>query len=453
MDSGRPRILVVDDEQVVRDSLRQWFAEDGYAVTTAASGREALTQLADTPADVLLVDIKMPGMDGLELQRRVKETVPEATVIIITAYAAVDTAVRALKEGAYDYVTKPIDPDDLERIVEQAVDHQRLARENVRLRERIEAIADGDMPEIIGDAPAMDEVRHMIATVAETEATVLVTGESGTGKELVARAIHRASRRRHMPMVAVNCAGLPEGLVESELFGHERGAYTGATYQRKGKFELADGGTLFFDEIGDISPKTQIDLLRALDEKHITRVGGTREIPVDFRVVAATHRDLRRAVDEDTFRLDLFYRFNVFCIELPPLRERRSDIPLLAQHFLRRYARTMNRQATQFTPEAMLRMRDYDWPGNVRELENAVERAVVLQHGEAIAADDLPLPTDKPKESTPLQSLSDVERHHIERVLCSTSGNVSRAARILGIDRVTLYSKIRKYDIPRLRPA
>ena len=450
MDESNARIMVVDDEQVVRESLREWFAEDGYTVTTAASGPEALTRLADEPADLLLIDIKMPGMDGLELQRRVKQAVPEATVIIVTAYAAVDTAVQALKEGAYDYITKPIDPDDLARVIAKAAQHQKLARENSRLRERIEAVADTDMPEIIGDAPAMAEVRRMTATIAETDATVLVTGESGTGKELVARAIHRASHRRHMSLVTVNCAGLPGGLVESELFGHEKGAFTGATYQRKGKFELADGGTLFFDEIGDISPKTQMDLLRALEDNRITRVGGTRTIPVDFRIVAATHRDLAREVGAGTFRLDLFYRFNVFTIELPPLRSRGADIPLLAQHFLQRHARSMNRTANHFTPAALQRMQAYDWPGNVRELENVIERAVVLQRGEAIGVEDLPLPMNGGEPSnTEQQSLAQIEHHHIERVLKSTAGNVSRAARILGIDRVTLYSKIRKYSIPR----
>ncbi|MDA0335904.1 MAG: sigma-54 dependent transcriptional regulator [bacterium] len=451
-DISNTRILIVDDEQVVRDSLREWFAEDGYHVTTAAGGVEALTRLATEPADLLLIDIKMPGMDGLELQRRVKQAAPEATVIIITAYAAVDTAVQALKAGAYDYITKPIDPDDLARVISKAAAHQRLARENVRLRERIDAIAEGDMPEIVGDSPAMDEVRRMTATIAETDATVLITGESGTGKELVARAIHRGSHRRNMSMVSVNCAGLPEGLIESELFGHEKGAFTGATYQRKGKFELADGGTLFFDEIGDISAKTQIDLLRALDDKRITRVGGTRVIPVDFRVIAATHRDLARAVEEEEFRLDLFYRFNVFTIELPPLRTRPSDIPLLAQHFLQRFARSMNRRANHFAPEALQRLQAYEWPGNVRELENAVERAVVLQRGEAIGPQDLPLPicAGEPPGPEP-QTLAEIEHRHIECVLGATAGNVSRAARILGIDRVTLYSKIRKYDIPRQR--
>jgi DNA-binding NtrC family response regulator len=452
MDDGNTRILVVDDEQIVRDSLREWFAEDGYEVATAASGVEALTHLATAPADLLLIDIKMPGMDGLELQRRVKEAAPEATVIIITAYAAVDTAVQALKEGAYDYITKPIDPDDLARVISKAAEFQKLARENARLRERVEAVAESDMPEIIGDAEAMVEVRRMTATIAETDATVLITGESGTGKELVARAIHRASKRRHMSMISVNCAGLPEGLVESELFGHEKGAFTGATYQRKGKFELADGGTLFFDEIGDISTKTQIDLLRVLDDKCVTRVGGTRVIPVDFRIIAATHRDLGRAVDEESFRLDLYYRFKVFTIELPPLRSRSTDIPLLAQHFLQRYAHRMNRRATHFTADALQRLQEYSWPGNVRELENAIERAVVLQRGEAIGAQNLPVPVGGANQSgSESQSLAQMEHRHIERVLGMTAGNISRAARILGIDRVTLYSKIRKYDIPRQR--
>ncbi|MBT3343821.1 MAG: sigma-54-dependent Fis family transcriptional regulator [Gemmatimonadetes bacterium] len=451
-DMTSARLLVVDDEQVVRESLRDWFAEDGYQVETATCGREALEKMEAQPPDVVLLDIKMPGMDGLTVQNKARELAPDAAIIMITAYATVDTAVQALKDGAQDYVTKPIDPDDLAHTVTRTLERRTLQRENARLKKRIEEIAEGDMPEILGDDPAMAEIRRLIATVADTDATVLVQGESGTGKELVARAIHRASPRRHMPLVTVNCAGLPEGLVESELFGHEKGAFTGATYQRKGRLELADGGTLFFDEIGDISPKTQIDLLRVLEEKTVSRVGGNRILPVDFRVVAATHRDLDRAVQDGSFRQDLYYRFNVFNIQLPPLRDRRNDIPMLAAHFLEASARKMGRSAVDFTADAMASLQGHDWPGNVRELENTVERAVVLQQGAHIGADDLPLPTAGTgaiARTTISPSLAEVEHTHIERILRETKGNISQAARVLGIDRVTLYNKIRKYDIQR----
>ena len=446
----KPRILIVDDEKVVRESLYEWFTEDGYQVDTADSGRQALERLQEATCDILLVDIKMPGMDGLELQRKVKQIAPEAVIIIMTAYASVDTAVQALKEGAYDYITKPFDPDDLERIVNKAAERQQLVRENVQLKEHLVAVSEGD-GELIGTSSEIEKVREMIQHVGDTDTTVLITGESGTGKELVARAIHRASGRRHMPLVTVNCAGLPEGLIESELFGHEKGAFTGAQYRRKGKFELADGGSIFFDEIGDISPKTQVDLLRVLEEKVITRVGGTQTLPIDFRVIAATHRNLKQAVEQELFRLDLFYRLNVFTISVPPLRERRSDIPLLARHFLTKSAREMGRPANRISPAAMQLLTDYAWPGNVRELENAIERAVVLQREEEIQIEDLPLtPSASPPPTAAGElSLEEMERRHIQQILDQMSGNVSKAARTLGIDRVTLYNKIRKYDLKR----
>ncbi len=444
----KPRILIVDDELVVRESLREWFAEDGYTVGAASNGREALQTVQQGPWDIMLIDIKMPGMDGLELQRKLKDVTPDAVVVIMTAYASVDTAVQALKEGAYDYITKPFDPEDLQRIVDKATERQQLVRENEQLKERI-AAATADEDDLVGTSPEIEQVRSLVRSVAPTDTTVLVTGESGTGKELVARAIHRASPRRAMPLVIANCAGLPEGLIESELFGHERGAFTGAQYRRKGKFELADGGTIFFDEIGDISAKTQIDLLRVLEDRKITRVGGNQSQEVDFRVIAATNRNLQDMVSQGSFRLDLYYRLNVFNITLPPLRVRRGDLELLAHHFLQRSAREMGRPARSFSPEAMRLLQSYDWPGNVRELQNVVERAVVLQRGEIVQAGDLPLnPSAAPPVDTSL-SLEDVERTHIQRVLDQFEGNVSRAARALGIDRVTLYNKIRRYDLRR----
>ena len=455
---SKPRILVVDDEAVVRESLREWFAEDGYPVDIAEDAREALKKIQEASWDILLVDIKMPGMDGLELQRKVKQIAPDAVVIIITAYASVDTAVQALKEGAYDYITKPFDPDDLERLINKAAERQQLVRENEQLRGRIEAIVHEDMPEIIEESAEVQRVKEMIRTVAETDATVLITGESGTGKELVAKAIHRAGARLHMPLVPVHCAGLPEGLIESELFGHEKGAFTGAEYRRKGRFELADGGTIFFDEIGDISLKTQIDLLRVLEEKAFTRIGGNNPIHADFRVITATNQDLPRAVQQGRFRQDLYYRINVFTIDLPPLRERRSDIPILAQYFLQKSAREMGRRTNRVSQKAMQCLMAHTWPGNVRELENAIERAVVVQKGEEILPGDLPLlegtePPSRPDAEAPSRSealsLAEQEKHHIQGVLDRMEGNVSRAAKALEIDRVTLYNKIRKYGLKR----
>ena len=455
--ADKPRILVVDDEDVVRESLREWFIEDGYPVDTAADAREALKKIEEAVWDILLLDIKMPGMDGLELQQKVRTILPDAIIIIITAYASVDTAVQALKDGAYDYITKPFDPDDLQHIINNAAERQMLLRENQNLKEKIETLAQGDMAEIVGAHPAIQKVKDLIHTVAQTDATVLITGESGTGKELVAKAIHRASDRRHMPMVPAHCAGLPEGLIESELFGHEKGAFTGAEYRRKGKFELADGGTIFFDEIGDIGLKTQIDLLRVLEDKTFTRIGGNRPLLVDFRVIAATNQDLARKVKEGAFRLDLFYRINVFTIHLPSLRDRPSDIPILAQHFLQKSAKAMDRQASQISPEAMRQLTAYAWPGNVRELEHAIERAVVVQRGKEIRPEDLPLgmaedlyknegkEEDKPEDL----SLAEHEKEHIQTVLDQMEGNISRAARALQIDRVTLYNKIRKYGLKR----
>ena len=445
----KARILVVDDEPVVRESLQSYFTEDGYVVETAADAKEALRTMQSQSWDLLLVDIRMPGMDGLELHRKAKQIDPEAVVIIMTAFASVDTAVRALKDGVYDYVTKPIDPDDLERVISKGLEQRRLVVENRQLKEKLEAVSTEKVEAVIGESREIEEMRASIRTVADTDATVLILGESGTGKELAAKAIHGASARRHMPLVVVHCAGVPDGLIESELFGHEKGAFTGAEYKRKGKFELADGGTIFFDEIGEVAPKTQVDLLRVLEEKTFSRVGSNEVIQADFRVIAATNRDLAKEVEEGRFRLDLYYRINVFSIALPPLRSRRSDIPRLADHFLLKSARAMGRRACRLSPEAIDLLTTYDWPGNVRELENVIERAVIVQKGEAIGPDDLAL---KPRAAVALDSdlsLEELEKRHIQAVLIRLSGNVSRAAEALGIDRVTLYSKIRKYGLKR----
>jgi DNA-binding NtrC family response regulator len=341
MTSGTARILIVDDEDIVRQSLAGWFGEEGYITDVAQSGKEGLEKLTSAQWDIFLLDIRMPGMDGLELQRRIKESHPGSTIIIMTAYASVETAVEAMKQGAYDYIVKPFDPDDLEHIIRNAIERKRLVAENAQLKNKIEEL--NLMHEIVGTSPAIRRVLEQVAMVSTSDTTVLIRGESGTGKELIARAIHANSTRRYMPIVVVNCGALAEGLLESELFGHEKGAFTGAQYRRKGKFEMADGGTLFLDEIGDISLKTQIDLLRVLEEKKISRVGGNAAIPVNFRLIAATNKNLEAMTTEEKFREDLYYRINVFSIAIPPLRERREDIGLLAEHFLKKYAQAMNK--------------------------------------------------------------------------------------------------------------
>ncbi len=441
---SKGRLLIVDDELIVRDSLGKWFVEEGYEVATASSASEALTRLAEQPSDLALVDIKMPGTDGIELQRRLHDVNPQLTIIIMTGYASVETAIQALKNGAYDYVTKPFDPDDIAHTVRNALSHRQALEENVHLREAI--AASGEFPQIVGRSAAIEKVFNAIETVAPTDATVLITGESGTGKELVARAVHARSNRRFHPLVVIHCGALTESLLESELFGHEKGAFTGAQYRKKGNFEIAEGGTVFLDEIGDITLKTQTDLLRVLQEHEITRVGGTQPIKVDFRCVAATNKNLESLIEEGKFRPDLYYRLNVFRIEIPPLRERREDIPLLVEAFVRKFSLSMNKKIGGVSPRAMDLMQRYHWPGNVRELENAVERAMVVAQDDIRETDftlkDVPEPADA-------RTLDDVERAHIFRVLEECRGNQTRAAEILDIDRVTLHNRLKKYGWKR----
>ncbi|MBL1216261.1 MAG: sigma-54-dependent Fis family transcriptional regulator [Planctomycetes bacterium] len=443
-----PRILVVDDEFSVRDSLSSWFRKDGFEVQAVECAAKALSVIENDPIDVALVDIKMPGMDGMELQQRLHEISPDVAVIMITAYASVDTAVRALKQGAFDYVTKPIDPEELSHLVRRAVEQRRLREENTQLREKIDELVSVDT--IVGESPAVHKVMELIQHVSQTDATVLVIGESGTGKELIARAIHANSRRRYRPIVSVNCGAVPESLLESELFGHEKGAFTGADHRRMGKLEMADGGTLFLDEIGAITPKMQIQLLRALETREFTRIGGSTTIHVDFRVVCATNENLATAIEENRFREDFYYRINVFTIEAPPLRARRSDIPLLADHFVRRFAQQMEKRISEISPEAMEVLTEYNWPGNVRELSNAIERAMVVGSPPAIKPHDLPM--YGASASANLEggdSLEQVERRHIREVLKRTGWNITQAAKVLQIDRVTVYNKIRKYHLER----
>jgi two-component system, NtrC family, response regulator HydG len=438
-------LLIVDDEFSVRDSLKKWFGEEGYEVGTAESANEALLRLAEHSWDVALLDIKMRGTDGIELQRRIHELDPQMIVIMMTGYASVETAVAALKNGAYDYVTKPLDPDDIAHLIQNALSHRQARQENLRLRQTVDAVA---RPEsMVGQSAAIKKVFEAIETVGPTDATVLITGESGTGKELVARAIHFASPRRYHPLVAIHCGALTETLLESELFGHEKGAFTGAQYRKKGKFEVAEGGTVFLDEIGDISLRTQTDLLRVLQEREIVRVGGNTPFKVDFRCVAATNKSLEQAVQEGRFRPDLYYRLNVFCIELPPLRERRDDIPILVDHFVRKFSREMNKNVLRVSPRAMDLLQQYHWPGNIRELENAVERAMVVSREPELQQGDFIIQT-QPSITAPSpdsRSLEEIEKIHILRVLDECGGNQTRAAEILDIDRVTLHNKLKKY--------
>jgi DNA-binding NtrC family response regulator len=444
--STQGKLLIVDDELSVRDSLGKWFREEGYEVTTVENASDALTRLAEQRWDAALVDIKMHGTDGIELQRRMHEVDAELIVIIMTGYASVETAVAALKNGAYDYVTKPLDPDEIAHLVKNALAHKRTTQENVLLRETVAEVARPG--ELIGQSGAMRKIFDAIETVGPTDATVLVTGESGTGKELVARAIHQASPRRFHPLVVIHCGALTETLLESELFGHEKGAFTGAQYRKKGKFEIAEGGTVFLDEIGDITLKTQTDLLRVLQEREITRVGGNQIIKVDFRCIAATNKDLGKLIDEGKFRPDLFYRLNVFRIELPPLRDRREDIPPLVDHFVRKFSLAMNKRMTRVSPEAMNQLQQQPWLGNVRELENAVERAMVVGlEPELHEPDFIFKPQDVSNGSS--KTLEDMERAHILRVVEECGGNQSHAAVILDIDRVTLYHKLKKYGWTR----
>ena len=438
-------ILIVDDEFSVRDSLFRWLRKDGFEVTAVASADEALKAIQDRRYEIVLLDIKMPGMDGLELQEHVHRIDPQAAVIMITAFASVDTAVRALRQGAFDYVTKPINPDELSLLVLRALEQRRLREENVQLRETLDEVAAAER--IVGDSPPMRKVMELVEHVSKTDATVLILGESGTGKEVIARAIHARSKRRYAPLVSVNCGALPENLLESELFGHEKGAFTGAQYRRKGKIEIADGGTLFLDEVGAVNAKMQVDLLRVLESRELTRVGGARPIKVDFRVICATNDNLERAVEEGRFREDFYYRINLFTIDLPPLRARRSDIPALARHFLDRFARQMDKRIAAISPEAMDLLVAYDWPGNVRELSNAVERAMVVGSPPAIHPEDLPLRRPLGSDVSVGESLAEMEKRHIAAVLQRTDGNITRAAEILKVDRVTVYNKIKKYGL------
>jgi DNA-binding NtrC family response regulator len=445
----QPKILIVDDEQIVRESLTNWLKEESYQVEAAENGPMALEKIRQFPFQVVLLDLKMPGMDGIQVLAEIKKEFPDIEVIIMTAYGSVNTAVEAIKAGAYDYIVKPFDPEEVALLIKKILEHKNLILENILLRQQLEEKY--EFEDLIGKGPAMQQVFELIRNVAPTQATVLITGESGTGKELVAKAIHAISPRRYEPFIALSCGALPDTLLESELFGYEKGAFTGAAHTKKGRFEMADGGTLFLDEVGEISLKTQIDLLRVLQEKAFRRLGGTELIKVDVRIISATNRDLQQAITQGIFRPDLFYRLNVVGLQLPPLRDRLEDIPLLAKHFLRRYAIEINKKIERLAPSALELLMAYNWPGNVRELENAIERAVVISPGHELAAKDFAflLPRQGPAPEPAARNLQEMEKQHIQRILEENHWNISKTAVDLGIDRVTLYNKIKKYGFER----
>jgi DNA-binding NtrC family response regulator len=436
-------ILIVDDEESVRDSLYNWFIDDGYIVECAENAKKALVILQAKDFDIILADIKMPGMDGMEMHRRIKTLNKNPIFIIMTAFASVDTAVQALKEGAYDYVTKPFDPDDLSHLIRNASNQIALKAENENLKNKISSLE--NVEDLIGESEALKKVLKEVGSVAQSNSSVIITGESGTGKELIARAIHSNSPRKYFPLISVHCGALTESLLESELFGHEKGAFTGAAFNRKGRFEMADGGTIFLDEIATISSKMQVELLRVLESKTFVRVGGNKEISSDFRVVCATNRDLKSMVNSGTFREDLYYRLNVVNIRIPPLRERTEDIPLLAFYFIKKYCTSMSRDIISIEHAALKQLEEFEFPGNVRELENMIERAIVIGNGKEIRLKDLPMGKDAISSS--IESLEDLEKKHIDTLLNKYDWNISRTAKALRVDRATLYNKIKKYNL------
>ena len=443
-----PTALVADDEAGMRESVARALRREGFQVTAVEDGAAALDSLRRAPVDLLVADLRMPGLDGLELLRAAKLVAPDTEVVVLSGHATVEEAVEAMKEGAYDFLTKPFDRAPLVRVARQAVERRRLVLENRRLQRRLADLAGAE--ELVGRSPQIQEVLRLVRQVAPTTTTVLIQGESGTGKELVARAIHQLSPRRERPFVRVNCAALPDTLLESELFGHEKGAFTGAVARRQGRFEVADGGTLLLDEIGDLSAVAQAKVLRVLQEGEFEPVGASRTVRVDVRVLAATNQDLTRLVGEKRFREDLYYRLHVISVTVPPLRERREDVTLLAQHFLQRFAARNHRTLEGFTEAALARLADYAWPGNVRELEHAVERAVVLAQGPFVDVGDLPEAVGQAEPSSRVvpipigMPLEEVEQRLIEETLRQTKGDKELAAKLLGIASRTIYRKLKE---------
>jgi DNA-binding NtrC family response regulator len=448
--SSAMQIMIVDDEENICEALAAWFQKDGYRVETAESGQEALELMQQSPCDVYLVDIKMPGMDGIELLARLKERQPDVDVIMITAHGSIRTAVEAMKRGACDYLCKPFDPDQLSLVMERVIASKALRDENIALREQLaehrEAIIDG----FVAQSESMQNVFSIIEDVAPSSAPVLITGETGVGKELIAHTIHTNSEQSYGPFVAINCGALSETLLESELFGHEMGAFTGAAKARRGRLEMANNGTLFLDEVGEISTKMQVALLRVLEEKTFERVGGSRAIETNFRLISATHRDLPQLIKENQFREDFFYRINVITLPVAPLRERLEDVPALTDHFLERYTQETGKPIEGFTQRALGMLMAYSWPGNVRELRNVIERAVVIARGRMIGAKELTfLNTQSDDCQLGTLTLKEVEISHMRAALEAYNWNISRAAKQLGIDRSTLNRKIKRYNLIR----
>ncbi len=440
-------ILIVDDEPAVRDSLQSWFEKDGYRTAKAADAAEAMDILTAGSWQIVLLDIKMPGIDGMDLQKRILRSLPDTIIIMITAYASVETAVEALKAGAFDYVSKPVDPEELSQVVRKAAEHLAARSKHTGLRTGIEGPTVQDR--LVGESPEVKKILKLIGAASKSDAAVLIRGERGTGKELIARLIHANSRRKFYPMIPVSCGSLGTSLLESELFGHEKSHVHGIQQGRAGKVEMANGGTLFLDDVGAIDYNSQADLLGLIENKQFVRIGGTRPTPVDVRLVCATVQDLGQLVRDGLFREGLFHLINALQINIPPLRDRRSDIGLLADYFARKKSRVPGSKAVSISKQAMKALVDYDWPGNVRELENTIERAVAVSTGGTIDSQDLPAAIRAAGTRARGDSLEAVEKTHIAEVLDKTSWNISKASKRLGIDRTTLYSKIKKYGLVR----
>lgn len=451
------KILVVDDDGVARELLADALKKEGYEVEAFSSGEEAIERGRRGQVDLVLTDLKMGTVDGLTVLREFKRFSPDTSIVLLTSFGSLEGAIEAIKQGAYDYLAKPFKKEEIKLVVQRSLDHSQLVRENARYRDELKERE--DWSPLVGSSPAMLEVYKLVARVSEGRSTVLLQGESGTGKELIARAIHANSPRREKPFIPVNCGALPDTLLESEMFGYEKGAFTGAVGTKAGLFEAANGGTLFLDEIGDLSPALQVKLLRVMQDQEVRRVGGTTSLKVDVRIIVATNRDLEQFVKEGKFRDDLYYRLNVVRITLPTLAERKEDIPMLAHHFLQKYAGGSARAVRGFLPDTMALLKQYRWPGNVRELENAIERAVSLSHGPLLTPDDLPAALrqsgsqvgDKTEVSDQHDevclTLEEVEKRHLIRVLKETKGNKVRAAKILGIDRRTLYRMAERFGL------
>jgi len=449
--SAGSRILVVDDEPIALQNMKHVLEKDNLVVFTAGSGRDAIRLVDEESFDVVVTDLKMEDVDGMQVLKRVKEVSPLTEVIVVTGYASVETAVEAMKMGAFYYLSKPIQVNDLRALVQKALEKVRLANEVRRLREEIAGL--GRLPLFIGKSPSVERLVKMIEQIAPADCNVLIQGETGTGKEVVARMIHQLSPRRDRRFVAINCGAFTEELLSSELFGHEKGAFTGAHTTKKGLMEIASGGTLFLDEVAEMPPSMQVRLLRVIQEKVIIRVGGVEEIPIDVRIIAATNKNLKKEVELGHFRQDLYYRLNVITLQVPPLRERRDDIPLLCHYFIDRFSKAQKKSITEISKDVMNILMEYEFPGNVRELENMMERAVTLATGNRIEVEYLPIDLQqrlfhitRPQKNE-LLSLEEHEREYIRWVLMKTRGNKSKAAEILGIDRVSLWRKMRKYNI------